>query len=216
MGFEIKSPRPNGQLPRAFLAWGTKVGPDDLPLGMMVSVTAGTPDGRYAVGGTTLAWKPGAVDHTMWAIHFAMPHVAREDRFRLVVLNARDLRAEVPASRIVERLSIKKRDLRPKAALSAKAVQQAELIQSPNTQSRSQITAYGYLPGNDYDLETGTRLVIPGYNDVPPDWSWVDGGGFWAAFFPPITSDPNVTAVTLNVVYKPSSSEEDQGIALED
>jgi hypothetical protein len=70
--------------------------------------------------------------------------------------------------------------------------------------------AYGVLPTGDYDINTdpastyvdkdGTRTAV--------DWSWTDGGGFWAAFFPPINGAVAGDRVTFHVEYKDSGEPE--------
>ena len=70
--------------------------------------------------------------------------------------------------------------------------------------------AYGVLPTGDYDINTdpASTYVDKQGTRTPVDWSWTDGGGFWAAFFPPINGAVAGDSVDFHVEYKDSGEPE--------
>jgi hypothetical protein len=184
-------------------------------IGIMVSLDGGgAPDGNYRIGGTTLPWinrATGLPVANRWAIHFKMPAgIDKRQRFALVVYDTTGAEA---ARR--DHLYIKKGARRATYA-AAPAAPSLPLsiytVVDPVTggsASRDYFVAYGLLPdGNDAVNEAQTEVVNSAdfTEKWNPTWSWTDGSGFWAAFFPTLTG---MTNVNLSVVYSPNNDEEE-------
>lgn len=212
------------RLTRRFIAVGVKAA-NDIPLGVMISVDGGgVPDNKYRIGGSTFYQNDNAAG-TKWAMHFQLPpKVRRNQRFKLVVFNTQNLPASIDQQNLAAPAQIRDylfvKGTRKQASVGngggnslLRRLEQIEIVESPTTggeAQQTQVVAYGYLPDGDVDIHP-TDTVLVKFNDAsvtrPPDWSWTDGGGFWAAFFPDLTNVMN--KANLTVVYTPSASEEE-------
>jgi hypothetical protein len=219
------------ELPKQFLAWGTK-DPQVAPMGIMVSVNPNNkPNGKHFIGGTTLEWKPGNPNTKKWAIYFRMPKDLQGERFSLWVFDVMNLAGGV--QQVVNYLTIKYASFG--ADVAQGKVTQAHIgAKSPaphgagpsdggrmvftpgsmGTASRIQFVAQGVFPANEADLDASTRVEdANGADSWPLDWSWSDGVAFWGAFFPEIPE--TINQVNLKIIYKPNWDEEDvNGITL--
>lgn len=226
MPFAIKHPAAGtaaalNMLPKKFVAWGTKDRDAQVPLGVVYSTkNDGTPDGKRMIGGVPL---PGArLGDTRWALFFNIPKTKPNDRHTLLVLDAKALPTTITAAGALKAdyLGFKRRE-RTGFAPPAKRktddfdAQLRELLTRmavdyplpTSTVGATEFLSYGILPSGDYDINGAETKVVNQANqsETAPDWSWTDGTGFWAAFWPALAAGP---VVDLYVTYLPSGTDE--------
>ena len=234
MAFSIAFPDNNRSITRQIIAWGTKDPAAPRPTGVLISTRPnGSPDGKCVVGGVTIRVKrkgnSGALteNNSRWAIHFRVVGAQTGDRFTLLILDPEQLVAANPSNcQLAKKTGITLRVSQFSTYQRESPNTRGQFVPYPysavypaptDTVPRDNFVAYGMLPTGDYDIDTdpastyvdkdGTRTAV--------DWSWTDGGGFWAAFFPPINGAVAGDRVTFHVEYKDSGEPENvSGILL--
>jgi hypothetical protein len=186
---------------RRFIAFGARDNINQKILGVLLSN-----DGHHRIGGMTLKFGGGTENPTRWAVYFDVPCSIRCDRrFKLAVFDSQELPGNLTAQTVYTKNHLKFR----KDHLGINA---ARRIEFPTTiASRADFYAYGTLPESNNDVDAGPEQTVVvdqanSANRYEPTWTFTDGEGFWAAFFPTIGA--GVNNVDLTVVYTPNGDEE--------
>jgi hypothetical protein len=202
-------------LPEKFVAVGAKKS-GERPVALLVSVdpTSHKPDGKVIISGHPIPYKKKDAatkklvhDPEHWGFYFRVNGARPKQLFSLVVFDAKsftDAGGDVTLSTVRSDFLVLDRHPQGKEEKPMKGGKPG--YGTPGTGDEvpaDQFVASVELPAGDYDIDLDNTHVYDANTTTvisSPDWSWPDGNGFCAAFFPTIQKSSYPALVDLTVV----------------